>query len=209
MNCLYVFFKDADKTQGLAVRRAANLWVGREYNISKMTFTKMMFTRKTLFVILAIAQITILNFSSAASARPMKLAVHPTNSNANRPICPTEVSINEQGRPYYEGGYTIDGSAKLDWLAGAFKIVASDEFSVTWGAKLQQKYQNCQATAGIAKSEDEPFQGHSYLRMQVTKGKVYLILDMTAMYDANRLTPVIIKKEVKDGNPIWTWAGTD
>ncbi|MEI6329620.1 MAG: hypothetical protein ACOYN8_10925 [Pseudanabaena sp.] len=169
----------------------------------------MTFTIKTLFIGLAIAQITSLHISSDASARPMKLAVHPTNSGTNFPICPTEISITEQGRPYYEGGYTIDGSAKLDWLAGKFKIVASDEFSVTWGAKLQRKYQNCQATAGIAKSEDEPFQGHSYLRMRFTKGNAYLILDMTAMYDANRLTPVIIKKEVKDGNPIWTWAGTD
>jgi hypothetical protein len=175
----------------------------------KTAFTKMTFIKKTLFMSLAIAPIAILNFSSEASARPMQLAVHPTNSNAGQSICPTEISISEQGRPYYEGGYTIDGSAKLDWLAGAFKIVASDEFSVTWGAKLQRKYQNCQATAGIAKSEDEPFQGHSYLRMRFTKGNAYLILDMTAMYDANRFTPVIIKKEVKDGNPIWTWAGTD
>jgi len=32
---------------------------------------------------------------------------------------------------------------------------------------------------------------------------------MTGMYDANSLTPAILKKEVKDGNPLWTWAGTD
>jgi hypothetical protein len=38
---------------------------------------------------------------------------------------------------------------------------------------------------------------------------VYLILDMTGMSDANRLTAVILKKDVKNGNPIWTWGGTD
>jgi hypothetical protein len=32
---------------------------------------------------------------------------------------------------------------------------------------------------------------------------------MTGMYDANMLTPVILKKEVKDGNLTWTWAGID
>jgi hypothetical protein len=37
--------------------------------------------------------------------------------------------------------------------------------------------------------------------MRFTNGNAYLILDMTGMYDANRLIPVIFKNEVKDGNP--------
>jgi hypothetical protein len=167
-------------------------------------------SKNTAFVIsLAIAQATILTVSNYASARPLTLNVYPANSGITQPVCPSEINLTETGRPYYEGGYTTDGTAKLDWLAGKFKIVASDEFSVTWGAKLQRKYQNCQATAGIAMTDKEPFQGHSYLRMRFAKGNAYLILDMTGMYDANRFTPVIVKKEVKDGNPVWTWAGTD
>ncbi len=166
--------------------------------------------KSTAFVIaLAIAQSTILNIPNSVSAESLTLKVHPVNSKAVQPLCPSEVILTQKGRPYYEGGYTIDGSAKLDWLAGKFKVVSSDEFSVTWGAKLQRKYQNCQAAAGIALTDKEQFQGHSYLRMRFTKGNVYLILDMTGMYDANSLTPAILKKEVKDGNPIWTWAGTD
>ncbi len=162
--------------------------------------------KKAVFVIsLAIAQAAI--FPSYADMLTLK--VRPVNSVAIQPACPAEIILNEKSRPYYEGGYTTDGSAKLDWLAGKFKVVASDEFSVTWSAKLQRKYQNCRATAGIAIAGDEAFKGHSYLRMRFSKGNVYLILDMTGMYDANRFTPVILKKEVKDGDPIWTWAGTD
>jgi hypothetical protein len=166
-----------------------------------------MLKKIAFFMSLAIAQAAILPVSSYAA--PLTLKVHPVNSATAQAVCPAEINLNEKSRPYYEGGYTIDGTAKLDWLAGAFKVVASDEFSVTWVAKLQRKYQNCQATAGIAIADDEAFQGHSYLRMRFIKGNVYLILDMTGMYDANRFTPVILKKEVKDGNPIWTWAGTD
>ena len=168
-----------------------------------------MFKSTAFFIALAIAQSTIFNIPNSVSAETLTFKVHPAGSKTVQPICPTQVTLTQKARPYYEGGYTIDGSAKLDSIAGKFKVVASDEFSVTWGAKLQRKYQNCQATAGIALTGKEPFQGHSYLRMRFTKGNVYLILDMTGMYDANGFTPVILKKEVKDGNPLWTWAGTD
>ena len=168
-----------------------------------------MFKSTAFFIALAIAQSTIFNIPNSVSAETLTLKVHPAGSKAIQPICPTQVTLTQKARPYHEGGYTIDGSAKLDSIAGKFKVVTSDEFSVTWGAKLQRKYQNCQATAGIALTDKEPFQGHSYLRMRFTKGNVYLILDMTGMYDANGFTPVILKKEVKDGNPLWTWAGTD
>jgi hypothetical protein len=45
--------------------------------------------------------------------------------------------------------------------------------------------------------------------MRFVDDKVYLILDMTGMSDANGLTPVILNKGVKNGNPFWTWGGTD
>jgi len=59
------------------------------------------------------------------------------------------------------------------------------------------------------KYNGEPFEGHSYLRMRFVNDKVYLILDMTGLSDANGLMPVILNKGVKDGNPTWTWGGTD
>lgn len=169
-----------------------------------------MFKRTAFLVTLAIAQVTILHIPNHALADPVKFKVrHAASGSIKEPICPNEVIVDQKARPYYEGGYTIDGSAKLDWLAGKFKVLASDDFSVTWVAKLQPKYQSCHATAGISNAHNEDFRGHSYLRMRFAKGNVYLILDMTAMYDANDYTPVIVKKEVKDGNPIWTWSGTD
>jgi hypothetical protein len=157
----------------------------------------------------AIAQLALFTNPSIAESSNLTLSVYPTDSRGAFPICPNEVSLTQKPRPYAEGGYTIDGSAALGWLAREFRIEKSDEFSVTWVAKLQIKYHNCKATAKITKVDGELFVGHSYLRMRFVNDKVYLILDMTGMSDANRLTPVILKKGAKDGNPTWTWGGTD
>ncbi len=157
----------------------------------------------------AIAQLFVFANPSFAESSNLTLSVYPTDSRGAFPICPNEVSLTQNPRPYAEGGYTIDGSAALGWFAREFRVEKSDEFSVTWVAKLQIKYHNCKATARITKVDGEPFEGHSYLRMRFVNDKVYLILDMTGLNDANRLTSVILKKGVKDGNPIWTWGGTD
>lgn len=169
-------------------------------------FTK--FRKTAFFIGLAIAQVSMFVNPNHASAKDLTLKVFPVN-DIRAGLCPSEVTVMEKGRPYTEGSYTVDGMAKLDWLAGKFTIATTDRFSVTWQAKLQRKYQNCVAAAGFDYDAQERTQRHSYLRMQFDKGNVYLILDMTAMYDANRLTPVIIKQEVKDGNPIWAWSGSD
>jgi hypothetical protein len=169
------------------------------------------FIKKLSFsaITLAIAQLALFTNPSFAAPNRFTLSVYPLDSRDTFPICPTEFSLTETTRPYYEGGYTIDGSASLDWFARPFKMEASDAFSVTWMAELQIKYRNCQASAIVTKINDEPFQGHSYLRMRFINGKAYLILDMTGMRDANSLTTVIIKQNVKNGNPIWSWSGTD
>ena len=165
--------------------------------------------RKTAFFIgLAIAQVIIIATPNHALAKDLTLKVFPVN-DLKSGFCPSEVTLMEKGRPYTEGSYTVDGEAKLDWLAGAFKIVATDRFSVTWQAKLQRKYQNCIATAGFGYDAKERTQRHSYLRMQFDKGNVYLILDMTGKYDINSLTVTIRNQDVKDGNPIWAWTGSD
>jgi hypothetical protein len=171
----------------------------------------MAFTIKTLFIGLiglAIAQVSMFATPNHASAKDLTLKVFRVN-DIRAGLCPSEVTLMETGRPYTEGSYTVDGMAKLDWLAGKFTVATTDRFSVTWQAKLQPKYQNCIAAAGFGYDVQERNNPHSYLRMQFDKGNVYLILDMTGRYDANSLTPVIIKQDVKDGNPIWAWSGSD
>lgn len=126
----------------------------------------------------------------------------------SRQSCPTEFNVTQTSRRN-EGGATIEGSASLGWFAGPFKIENSDEFSVTWVAKLQAKYHNCQATARITKINDRPFDGHSYLRMRFIHENAYLILDMTGLTAGRDSMPAIVKQDVKDGNPTWSWASPD
>ena len=157
----------------------------------------------------AIANLSLFTNPSFADPNSLTLSVYPLNTRDEFPICPTEFSLTQTSRPYYEGGFTTDGAASLGWFARPFKIEKKDEFSVTWVAKLQVKYSNCQATARITKINGESFDGHSYLRMRFINEKAYLILDMTGRYDANSLTPTILYQAVKDGNPIWSWSGSD
>jgi hypothetical protein len=133
-------------------------------------------------------------------------AIEAQNSGGR---CPDKVIVTETPRPYREGGYTIDGSANLGAIVENFTIANTDDFSVTWVAKLKPQYSKCKATAGMAKVGGETYQGHSYLRLRFVGGKAYLILDMTGMTDANQLTTAILKKSVRNGNPIWSWGGTD
>ncbi|PZO41731.1 MAG: hypothetical protein DCF19_09250 [Pseudanabaena frigida] len=168
-----------------------------------------MFKNKAFLITLAIAQAAISQIPSYASSDTLKLRVYPNARNPDGSICPDEVVVDQKARPNIQAAYILDGTAKLSWLADKFKIVTSDEFSVVWVAKLQPKYQNCRAAAGLSSPDRSGTQRHSFLRMQFTEGNVYLILDMTAMYDPNGYMPTILKQDVRDGNPIWSWGGTD
>lgn len=160
--------------------------------------------------------LSLLSFGTAvlatlpAQAAPIKLQVFKSiDAQENNHTCPPTVTVTQQSQPYREGGYAIDGSAKLGWLAESFTLAASDAFSATWVAKLKPQYRTCKAAAGMFQEGSDRYQGHSYLRLRFVDGKVYLILDMTGMSDANGLTPAITRKAVQQGNPVWTWAGTD
>ena len=158
---------------------------------------------------IAIAQFTSIDPSFAAPNQ-LTLSVYPLNSRSGAsPNCPKEVRLTETSRPYTEGSYTRDGIAPLGWLAKAFKLDRSDKFSAVWVAQLQPKYQTCEASARVTKVNNEPSEGLSYLRMQFVNRNAYLILDMTGMSDANNLTTVILKQDIKNGNPSWSWGGTD
>ena len=146
--------------------------------------------------------------AAPAQARSIEMQVYPAiDYPAVR--CPETVTVAEQPQPYREGGYTIDGSANLSQLTDRFSIAATDDFSVTWVGTLKPAFRQCKATARIVKSDNEAYLSHSYLRLRFMGGKVYLILDMTGMSDANQLTTVILRKGVRNGNPFWSWGGTD
>jgi len=123
--------------------------------------------------------------------------------------CPEKLTVTEEPAPYSEGGYTINGQAKLNSFAGPFAIAASDRFSVTWVANLKPAFQKCVASGRIIKYDGEVYNSHSYLRVRFQNGKIYLILDMTGNQDANNYTTSIVKKGVRVGNPVWSWSGTD
>ena len=159
--------------------------------------------------ILVITQLSLLANPSQVIPIRLTFSVYHLDTREfayiSRQSCPTEFNVTQTSHRN-EGGATIEGSASLGWLAGPFKIENSDEFSVTWVAKLQAKYHNCQATARITKIGDKPFNGHSYLRMRFIHENAYLILDMTGLTAGRDSMPAIVKQDVKDGNPTWSWA---
>lgn len=143
-------------------------------------------------------------------AEPVELQVFKALTASDDSVrCPDKVTVTQTSQPYREGGYTIDGSARLGWLAEGFTIAAQDDFSVTWVAKLKAPYSRCRATGGMITSGGKVYRGPSYLRLRFLNGKVYLILDMTGQRDANDYTSVITRKGVRDGNPVWSWSGSD
>ncbi len=143
-------------------------------------------------------------------ALPVELQVLKTfDTQPASQRCPDKIMVDETLEPYREGSYTIKGKAKLEAIAENFTLATSDDFSATWVAKLKPAYAKCKATAGITKMRNEPYQGVTYLRSRFVGGKIYLILDMTGMSDANHFTPSILKKDVQAGNPIWSWSGSD
>jgi hypothetical protein len=146
----------------------------------------------------------------APQSSTVELQVFPAlERNVQAATCPKTVTLTEQGRPYTEGSYTTDGAAPLKGLASNVAIAASDDFSVTWVGQLAPRYRQCKATASIVKRRGEDYSGHSYLRLRFVQGKLYLILDMTGMRDANNYTLQITKKAVQNGNPVWSWSGSD
>ena len=148
--------------------------------------------------------------SLPVQATNLELQVFRASDTQNSRVrCPATVVVTETPQPYREGSYTIDGRANLSTIAEGVTIAARDNFSVTWVAKLKPEYRQCKATARIVKSGNEPFSGHSHLRMRFGEGKAYLILDMTGVSDANSLTSVILKHSVQQGNPVWSWGGSD
>jgi hypothetical protein len=163
--------------------------------------------RPSLFVgLLGTAILSLAN--SPASAKTVELQPHPL-SDPPQVTCPKKVMAYETPKPYREGSFETDGMIDLSAISTQVTLGPVDPFSVTWVGTLKPQFKNCQAGAGMTTVDGEIFSGHSYLRMRFLSGKVYFILDMTGLQDANNFTTVILKKNIVKGNPRWTWGGTD
>jgi hypothetical protein len=123
--------------------------------------------------------------------------------------CPTQLIAHETPRPYFEGGFARDGMIKLADIATNIRLTTFDSFSTTWVGDLKPEYQTCQASAIIHQVDGESFVGHSYLEVRLYRGQAEFRLDMTGIRDANGFTTVITAWGIRDGNPRWTWGGTD
>jgi len=148
-----------------------------------------------------------LGISWTAVAETIELQVFPANGPEQS--CPQQVIAYQTGQPYQEGGYATDGMVDLSEIATDIILAPEEPFSATWIGTLKPQYRNCEGTAGMFKSDDKENTGPSYIRLQMFQGKAKVILDMTGMQDANGLTTQIINSGLRQGNPRWTWGGTD
>ena len=163
--------------------------------------------KKILSLFLSPTIISLFPFSSL-KASELKLDIYPL---VNAPIanCPDFITINQNFDPYFEGGYTLRGTAELEDIAHNFLISSQDIVSTTWSAVLKPEYTNCNATGRITEIDGEYYDFHSHITVRFLAGQIILNLDLTGLNDANEYTPVLIETGVREGNPFWRWGGTD
>jgi hypothetical protein len=158
-------------------------------------------------LLLALPLSVVSSLGIAALATTIELSILPTLDSEG--TCPERLIAHETLRPYFEGGYSRDGMIKLRDIATDIAIARSDPFSTTWVGTLQPEYRNCEGSAIINSIDDEPYEGHSYLQVQLTDGQVEATLDMTGIPDPNGFTSTLLLGGMREGNPRWTWGGTD
>ena len=150
------------------------------------------------------------NLSVPAQNQSQKIGLKVYSQNEQKQSCPEKVIVTEQSRPYQEGSFTKDGSVNLSAYASNILVLSSNEFSVTWVGKLKPRYAKCLASASMTKVDGEDYSENlNYLRMHFVKGKVYFILDLAGGSDPNDYSLVVVNKSLKNGNPTWSWGGTD
>lgn len=147
------------------------------------------------------------SLGSNAFALTLNLNVLPTLNSEGQ--CPEQLIAYETPRPQVEGGYSRDGMIPLSNIATNVEVAASDSFSTTWVGTLKPEYRDCQGTAIINSIDDATYSGQSYLQIQLANGKVRVVLDMTGIPDANGFTSTLLFGGLRDGNPVWTWGGSD
>ena len=114
---------------------------------------KIMKIKKIISLLLSTTVISLLPLSSL-KASELKLNIYPITT-APLGNCPDFITINENYDPYFEGGYTLRGTAELEDIAYDFLISSQDIVSTTWSAVLKPKYANCNATGRITQMDGE------------------------------------------------------
>lgn len=148
------------------------------------------------------------SLGSVALARKADLIILPTLDSSDTG-CPDKLVAYETPYPPSPGGYATDGMIQLKEISTDISVSYADDFTVVWVGTLKPEYAGCKATAGISTVDGEDFQGHSYIRVQLSDGKAKAILDMTGVSDPNGFTSVILFQGMREGNPRWAWGGTD
>jgi len=159
--------------------------------------------RLLLFLALPVS----LMLPKAAIAETIELQVFPINGPEQG--CPQKVIAYQTLQPYQEGGYARDGMVHLNAIATNITLTPEAPYSATWIGTLKPQYRNCEGTAGMFKIDGKEHTGPSYIRLQMHKGEVKVILDMTGLQDINGYTTQVINQSLRQGNPRWTWGGTD
>ncbi len=119
-------------------------------------------------------------------------------------ICPAYFDVIEQSR-WYEGGFENSATVWLQWMAGRFDFISSYEKSVTWGAKLIDKYKYCRGYAHITSINGDIPEGSNHLRASFKNGYIYFTLDISSYGD-----PVAITyQNISMDNPTYRWAVAD
>lgn len=162
--------------------------------------------RKALLWALPLSLVS--NLGSIALARKADLTVLPSLESPEK-SCPENLVVYETPQPFSPGGFATDGMIQLREIATDIRVSQADQFSVIWTGTLKPEYANCEATAGITLFDGEAYGDSSYVRVQISDGTARAILDMTGIADANGFTSVIIFHGMREGNPRWTWGGTD
>jgi hypothetical protein len=138
-----------------------------------------------------------LSASAQTKSRTIDLKINPEYQQ--KQSCPNTVRIIETPQPWQDGGFATDGYAtNLNSIVSNLTVGASNESKVTWVGKLKPKYVKC---SGSASSEK--------FKIRFVKGNAYFTLNLAGKRDPNNLSLVVGEKGVKNGNPTWTWGGSD
>lgn len=150
------------------------------------------------------------NWRVQAQNQSQNIELKVYSENEQKQSCPDKVIVTEKPHFYQEGSFATDGSINLSTYASNISVQTSNSFSVTWVGTLKPRYAKCFASAGMTKVDGQTYSEHlNYLRMHFLKGKVYFILDLAGGSDPNNYPLVVLKNSFKNGNPTWTWGGTD
>jgi hypothetical protein len=150
----------------------------------------------------------VLLLALAVAAGPSAMAAEetirdlPLAPQAGSGRCPAAVRVSESFETY-EGGFRWTGTADLSGTASKPRLLRKSRGGAVWTAILLPEFHACRA-AGLGKDE-----AARHVEVRAAGGRLDLMLRMAALRDANGSAPQLIKAGIRDGKPVWQWAGTD